>query len=190
MKLEYFGVHGRALSIRWLLHVLNVEYEDVKLDFPTFGANKAAGKYKYGQVPMFVDNDGNELYHTVSIMKWISQTQGDGSMYPTDDAMACYNIDTVIAESNAFQATSRDFSIRQMPGYLNKENRDQKFTEYITEVFPAFMKKFEERLSKSSGKFICGEKMTLADFHIAGVMFRVGLNPLFEHTLILKALLS
>ena len=48
IKLEYFPINGRALEIKLLLNYCNVEFEDVQLSFPEFGANAKAGKYTYG----------------------------------------------------------------------------------------------------------------------------------------------
>ena len=63
MKIEYFGAHARGLPLRMALHYgTQGKYEEIKLDFPTFGANKAAGKYKYTQVPVLYTDDGKELY--------------------------------------------------------------------------------------------------------------------------------
>ena len=61
MKLEYFGLHGRAQMIRMALHHCNVEFEDALLTFPEFGAKKAAGEYEYGQVPVLHLDDGTTL---------------------------------------------------------------------------------------------------------------------------------
>ena len=59
MKLEYFGLHGRAQMIRMALNHCNVEFEDAHLTFPEFGAKKA--EYEYGQVPVLHLNDGTTL---------------------------------------------------------------------------------------------------------------------------------
>ena len=61
MKLEYFGAHGRALMIRMTLAYGNVQFEDVHLTMEEFGANKAAGKYSGGQVPVLFMDDGSQL---------------------------------------------------------------------------------------------------------------------------------
>ena len=61
MKLEYFGVHGRGVSLRMALTYCNVEFEDEKLTFEAFGAKKAAGAYPMGQVPVLHLDDGKIL---------------------------------------------------------------------------------------------------------------------------------
>ena len=58
MKLEYFGIHGRAAMIRMALDYTGTEYEDNKLTPETFGANKQSGAYTWGQVPVMYLDDG------------------------------------------------------------------------------------------------------------------------------------
>lgn len=48
MKLEYFGIHARALMLRLALKYCNVEFEDETITPEEFGARKAAGKYPNG----------------------------------------------------------------------------------------------------------------------------------------------
>ena len=141
MKLEYFGVHGRALGIRMMFNHTGTDFEDYKMDFATFGANKAAGKYKFGQVPMLVLDDGTELYQTASIMRYLGKTLGNGAMYPGNkDPMNSYQQECIMAENDKLLMTFVDFLVPIRPGYKDK---DTHFLNFITEHFPKFLAYFE-----------------------------------------------
>ena len=47
-KVIYFGIHGRAAALRMVLTHARADWIDEKLDFPTFGARKAAGDFPNG----------------------------------------------------------------------------------------------------------------------------------------------
>ena len=64
MKFEYFDLNGRGYPIRLLLKYANVDFEDARITMEAFGANKAAGKYTYGQVPALFLDDGTQLCQT------------------------------------------------------------------------------------------------------------------------------
>jgi len=48
IRVEYFDMHGRAHHIRLLLDYFGVDYEDRRIDRPSFFANKTAGNYTFG----------------------------------------------------------------------------------------------------------------------------------------------
>ena len=64
MILEYFDVHGRGLAIRLIKEYTGAQFEDKKVDFADFGARKAQGAYKYGQVPVMYLEDGTQIAQT------------------------------------------------------------------------------------------------------------------------------
>lgn len=61
MRLDYFGLHGRAISIRMALSYCQVEFEDNYLTFPQFGKLKKEGYYPMGQVPCLIHEDGTKM---------------------------------------------------------------------------------------------------------------------------------
>ena len=61
MKLEYFQAHGRALMIRLALNYCNIQFEDAYVTLEEMQANKAAGKYPGGQLPILYLDDGTPL---------------------------------------------------------------------------------------------------------------------------------
>ena len=58
-KVVYFGLQGRAQSIRYLLSYKQVAFEDVRLTFDEWGPIKAAGTYgANASLPVYVDESG------------------------------------------------------------------------------------------------------------------------------------
>ena len=144
MKLEYFGVHGRAMPIRMLLNYCNVEFEDSMVDFPTFGKNKAEGKYPMGQVPVLWTDDGRELCQTKAILRYLSKEHKGRKgevLYPAhSDPMVSYKIDAMIDSVEDVSNTTINFLFAQLPGYKNK---DEHFTQFILNHFPKFLASLE-----------------------------------------------
>ena len=137
MELHYFGVLGRGFQIRMVLDYCGVDYKNQVLDFPTFGANKAAGKYKYGQVPMLVNN-GNNLYQSGAIMRYIAKThkgKNGEELYPNDPTMM-WKIDARTTTNDDFFDSYANFSIPIVPGYKDK---DEHFIAYITKKWPDYL---------------------------------------------------
>ena len=74
MKLEYFGVHGRGLQIKFvLLYAKYCMWKDCPMTNEEFGKAKMSGYSKYGQVPILTLGDGTQLYQTCAIMRYIAK---------------------------------------------------------------------------------------------------------------------
>jgi len=71
------------------------------------------------------------------------------------------------------------------------KNRAEHFTTFICEVYPKFLQKLEDTLQKSSGKYLFGKSMTIADIHFAGNnFFRMSHNDQYEHSIILQVMVN
>ena len=56
--LVYFTLHGKADSMRMLLHKAGVDYNDERISFADWPARKASGQFPTGQVPIYIGADG------------------------------------------------------------------------------------------------------------------------------------
>ena len=54
MKLTYFGLYGRAESLRMVLAHARVNYEDERISGEEFAVRKNAGEFPNAQVPVWV----------------------------------------------------------------------------------------------------------------------------------------
>lgn len=100
MKLEYFGIHGRAIPIRLLLSYCNVPFEDHFLTFAEFGKKKAEGAYTSGQVPVLTLDDGTQLSQSKAILRYLGKTykgRNGETLYPGHaDPLLSLKIDALI----------------------------------------------------------------------------------------------
>ena len=79
MKLYYFNLKGRAESIRAILSIAKVPFEDVRVPFEEFAKMKEAGKFEFGQMPALELEDGRILSQSLSIIRWCGKKYG---LYP------------------------------------------------------------------------------------------------------------
>ena len=171
LKLEYFDLHGRTLSIRMLLWYTNMPFEDERLTFEQFGANKGAGKYPFGSVPELTLPDGKVLYQSLAITRWIArngkgkmgETLYPGSMNPDQS----YDIDNLLEDSNAAHGKS-------LPLLSDPNSVDP----FIENYFSPMLKKCEEYLEKSGGMYLVGDSLTIADIDVGSWLMKLCYNPL------------
>lgn len=80
LKLTYFPFGGRAAPIRLALLAGKIDFEDHRLSFPEFGAAKAAGVFKFGQLPC-LEVDGEQVAQSDAILRYVGRL---GGFYPED----------------------------------------------------------------------------------------------------------
>lgn len=74
-KLVYFGIAGRAEPTRIVLAHAKASYENDQMDFPAFGARKAAGEFLNGQVPVWYQ-DGKQYNESKAILRFVGAQHG------------------------------------------------------------------------------------------------------------------
>ena len=137
---------------------------------------------------MLTLDDGSELFQTASIMRYLGKTLRNGEMYPANkDPMVSYKIELIYSKNDELMGQFNAFILPIHPGYKDK---DTHFVTFITEHFPKYLEYFEGYLNKSSGKYMLGDELTIADFNSFGCFFKLALNDLYEHNLILKTMIS
>ena len=170
LKLEYFNIAGVAEKVRLALVVADIPFEDVRVAFPDWAERKKTAKY--GQLPIMTLPSGEEIYQSNAMLRMVGSL-GDESLYPTD-VRKRLEIDEVLG---LVDDLSRDWSpsiyIAMRPekfGYVEDFTADKKeeLTKMLREKFlkeslPTFMGYFKDHIEKSNNKFLCGDKLTIAD---------------------------
>ena len=157
-KLIYFGLQARAESTRMCLGHAKAVYDDERLTFEEFGPKKAAGEYPNGQLPVWVQ-DGTKYHESLAILRLVGRQFG---YYPPEhhDMWQC---DSVVDYANDFLAALVKivFFDKNMGADGQQEYCDKLRTmiAYLT-----------KRLSHGKD-FMVGDKITIADFHVASVIF-------------------
>lgn len=144
---------GRGEPVRLALHIANEEWEDERLAFPEFGQRKES--FPFGAVPT-LEMDGEVLTQTNAMLRYVGQ---QCELYPQDamDAFRCDEILGVAEDlSQWFGATMglKDDALKSARERL----LEQRF-------IPA-LKTLNEKIGRTQGKFLCGDKMNVADLRL------------------------
>lgn len=161
--LSYFEVEGRACSIRLLLSHCGMQYEDKRLTFPEFGAQKAAGAFPLGSMPIW-EEDGFKMCQSSAILRMLGIRNG----YYSDDPMTCWAIDSLVD-------FAEDMQVKHVYMYgpllsnqpLDESRTDQWMSDFWNKTIPIY----EKRLSGHGKKFLAGtDRPTIADFKAFGTI--------------------
>ncbi len=160
IELTYFNSPGRAEPVRIALHLAQVPFSDKRIDFPTFGALKAAGTFPLGSVPV-LSVDGLVLGQTAAMLRYAARL-GDGSLYPSD-AFEAFIVDSVI---DSFNDT---LSAALVPSFYEAdiEKKIAMRRAFVAGPMARVFNYVESLLARSGGPFLTGPTMSIADIMIA-----------------------
>ena len=169
MKLYYFDIYGRAESIRFLLSHAKVEYENVNAG--PIMADLKKDKLEFGQVPLLETADGHSFVQSWAILRYLGRTYG---YYPNEAELA-WKIDSTIDAVEDYFAAYFKFN------FESNEEKKAIFKEAWLKNLPIWVAAIEKRLEANGGKYIAGDKITIADFAIGAVAFNLLLNEANPH---------
>ena len=174
MKLYYFNIYGRAESIRFLLSHAKVEYEEV--DAGPIMADLKKDKLEFGQVPLLETSEGHRFVQSWAILRYLGRTYG---YYPNDAELA-WKIDSTIDAVEDYIVAYFKYNFEM------HEEKKAVFKEAWLKLLPIWVAAIEKRLEANGGKYIAGDKITIADFALAYVAFGLFMNddnPHYRETL-------
>ncbi|KAL0881857.1 hypothetical protein ABMA27_001630 [Loxostege sticticalis] len=152
-KLVYFDVNGLAEPIRYILHYGGLKFEDVRLDFTSFGKIKES--LPYGQVPIYEEN-GRTLNQSMAIARYLGSQTGLLPSDPWEQA----KLDAVVLNAH-------DYIKKLIAFYWVPTNKEES-KKALDEATPYFLSRFEKELKAGGGHF--GGKLSWADFVFVGVV--------------------
>jgi glutathione S-transferase len=164
MKLYYFNIFGRAESIRFLLSHAKVEYEEV--DAGPIMADLKKDKLEFGQVPLLETAEGHRFVQSWAILRYLGRTYG---YYPNDAELA-WKIDSTIDAVEDYIVAYFKYNFEM------HEEKKAVFKEAWLKLLPIWVAAIEKRLEANGGKYMAGDKITIADFALAYVAFGLLLN--------------
>ena len=181
-KLSYFGIAGKAEALRWAFNYLNIPFEDDLLNGQTFGAKKAAGEFKFGQVPVLYVwkksekfEDAQQLVQSVAIIRFISKLVEKNSFYPSCP-IAAAKVDAILDQEADCFSSYRAVNYKDRNGMkeMSQEEQQKYKTAINNEVIKSNFEKLEKILSESSTNWIAGtEGPSIADFFWAASLMAV-----------------
>ena len=152
-KIIYFPVYGRVEFSRMLLAHAKANWEDEVLTFEAFGARKAAGDFPNGQLPVLVHN-GKMMNESMAILRFLGKKFG----YYSDDAAEAWYIDATADYSN-------DMLGKTYPPIMKKQFGEEEMKAFL-ETIRTYVSHLNKQLVSHGKKFMCGDKMSTADFHV------------------------
>lgn len=166
IEVTYFGFgFGRVDPIKHLLVHANANWKFHGETFETWGARKAAGKHaEFGALPI-VKIGQREFDQSLPAMRSLALQFG---YYPTDWKLAARCDEVCEVYGDAFNAVSG-----LVFAEMTDDEKMAKLTEFISEggVVYKFFKLVESVLARSSGRFVCGDQVTMADCCMSSFIF-------------------
>jgi glutathione S-transferase len=159
LRLTYFDGPGRAEPVRLVLTLAGVPFEDHRLKFPDFMAQKAAGAFPLGSLPVR-EVDGAPIVQTAAMLRYAARL-ADTGLYPSDPFEA-------LVVDSALDTCNDTLSNALVPS-LTERDPEKKlalraaFAEGPMRLCYAYL---EDILARRGGPFVLGEALSIADLVI------------------------
>ncbi|TMW63430.1 hypothetical protein Poli38472_002371 [Pythium oligandrum] len=155
IKVTYFDGPGRAELTRLALAAGGVAFEDERVTFADFGALKPT--LPLGQLPV-VTVDGKVYPQSMAMARYAGRLSG---LYPTD-ALEALNVDMIIETVAEVAAALAEIKWRTP----EEADKVEKIKALKDEKLPKFFGLVESTIK---GKYLLGDKLSLADLYLFDV---------------------
>lgn len=165
MELVYFDMPGRAEAIRICLHASKQEWTDKRISMADYKEAKSNGQYPTG-IPVLTLADGRVFTQSIAMLRFAGKL-GDSGLYPSDpfDAMA---VDEIIDIAQDMMT--------KCPQSADVDEKKKLREEYANGKLKSFLAIVEDRFSRTPGPFLLGEKFTIGDLGIMGIVDAITLG--------------
>ncbi|EFX60430.1 hypothetical protein DAPPUDRAFT_277532 [Daphnia pulex] len=168
IELTYFNMAGRGELTRLVLTYGNVEFQDTRLSFETYAAQKSKMNLPFGQLPTLQVND-TTYAQSIAIARYAAKLAGLYPEAPLAALEADAIVDTVTEIHNA---------VIDVLFYEKDEGvRATKWQKLSDESVPRTLANFEKRVQ---GNFFTGDAVTFADIALLNLVHNV-LTPNAQH---------
>ncbi|XP_050315263.1 glutathione S-transferase-like [Anthonomus grandis grandis] len=154
-KLTYFDIPGIAQHIRYILSYANQPFEDVRLNSKEWP--KLKENYPYGKLPIF-EIDGKVFNQSNAIARYLAKQYGLNGKSDLETLEVECLADTLVDLRNGLSAI-----------FYEKDGEKQRelTRNLLQNLFPTYLKKFEEIAAKSTSGWLVGSQITWADLFFA-----------------------
>jgi len=155
LKLTYFDIHGgRGEPARLALYIGGVAFEDERISFQEFGANRAS--YPFKRVPL-LQIDDTELSQCNSINRYVGKLAG---LYPTDALQAAYCDEVMDAVEDI---TSKQVATM----FMSDEAKKKAAREALAEgPIALYLEQLHAMLEARGGEYFADHRLTIADLKV------------------------
>jgi len=153
LKLTYFDVPGLAESVRLALHAGGIQFEDERLSNEQFAKDKAAGRFKNGQVPV-LDVNGTQIAQSNAILIYAGKL---ARLYPWDP-LAALKVEEALGNFDDIGAAWRPVYREQDP-----EKKAKLGLEIFNGAWKAWFGRIDATIGKNGSGYLVGDKLTIAD---------------------------
>jgi len=168
-KLTYFDIHGgRGEPARLAMYIGGIAFEDHRISFREFGANREA--YPFKRVPVFQIDDV-VLSQCNSINRYVGRLAG---LYPTDPLQAAYC-------DEAMDAVEDIVSKQVVTMSIHDDEEKKAARQALAEgPIPIYLQRLGEILKARGGEWFADERLTVADLKVM-VWVRSLRSGILEH---------
>lgn len=166
LKLTYFNAPGRAEPVRIALFLAGLPFEDVRVDFPQFGAMRAMGALPLGSVPL-LEVDGFPIVQTGAMLRYVAHL-GAPDLYPRD-ALAAFIVDSAIDTFNDTLSNALTPSMFER----DMERKLAMRATFVAGPLTLACRYVEGLIARSGGPFLVGAELTIADLMIANQVLQL-----------------
>ena len=150
-KLTYFDMDaGRAEAIRIAFHVAGIAFEDNRISFQEFGADRL--NYRFNAVPL-LEIDGEQVSQSNALSRYIGKMS---DLYPEDDLQALYCDEVMGALEDLYHHVGQTFG-------LEGEELEIARKKFVDGKLTTFLKGFDELLVRGGGEYFSSNQLTVAD---------------------------
>ena len=156
-KLIYFGLEGRAASMRSMLTHAGVEYENCHVTMEEHHEMKASFKTPMGPLPIW-EEDGFVICQSNAIMRFLAIRHG----YYSEDPEICFNIDSLMDFTEDIMSLFGNY-YHPMLAQQGPPTEHEKFLQF----WDKHIQVISARLQASGKPYAAGtDKPTCADFKL------------------------
>jgi len=153
---HYFPINGKGSLIRCMLVTAGIKFTDHCISMEEWGSmEKPTEVFEYGQLPI-LEVDGKYYSQCMAIEMMVGKKLG----FLGCNAWECYEICNVVcAREDIFALCAPIFAL------FIQENKDnlEKNMEIVKEKLPKFLTIFCNKIKCKTGKYLCGDNLSIAD---------------------------
>lgn len=163
-------IEGAAEPVRLAFLLGGIPFEDDRIKFPQWKELKP--KTPYGQLPVLSIDDGEMKSQSGAQLRYVASIDPTGTLYPKDklfEIEECIGLiqDMQKSWSPALYISMNPASFGYPEDYSKTPEGKAKVESmrkaWVEKELPVFLSRFEAKISKNGGGFLCGDTPTLAD---------------------------